>query len=292
MTRAEPDDDFVRPPVDALAQLILEDALEDLSLVKRTRGPGKNIRVAAASPGPVRQQSVSALCLLSDTDVASKQYLEDLVSIAIASAERADSVLVKANATHARTVRAICGLALVAVVGTAGVVGMAGLPGARGTGQQLVAVAGQIQSLDQQQQLANHRLEAVKSEVDDQRKAVTETQHVSPPAPMKASNPQGRAQQRVITVPGGQPIIATPLSPLNDATYSEPWPGPDAAKQSASYSYTWPQAPETAKATSYSTLWPSRAEPAPQASSTARLRRGQPPPFLLAIQRNLRMLFR
>ena len=72
MTRAEPDDDFVRPPVDALAQLILEDAREDLSLVKRTRGTGKNIRVADASLGPVRQQSVSALCLLSDTDAANR----------------------------------------------------------------------------------------------------------------------------------------------------------------------------------------------------------------------------
>jgi hypothetical protein len=294
MTRSEPDD-FVRPPVDALAQLLLQDALDDLSLVKRTRGSGKSVQVSDMQSPSVRRNA-PALCLVSDSDLANKRYLEDLVSIAIASAERADSVLLKADATHTKTVRAICGLASVAVVGiAAAVVGVVGLPGGGVTDQKLVAVAGQIHSLDQQQQVANNKLDAVKSEVDDQRKAATSIQHASPPLQVDASDPQDQAQQRVITVPGGQPIIATPLSPLRDATYSEPWPGPDVTKQTASYSYQWPQAPDTAQSTSYSTLWPSpsHTEPAQQPSWTARHRRvQQPPQFLLVIQRNLRMLFR
>ncbi len=295
MTRSEPDD-FARPPVDAVAQIILQDALDDTGLVKRTRGAGKGIRAADLSPLSLRQQTVPALCLLSNSDLANKRYMEDLVSIAIASAERADSVLLKANATHARTVRAVCGVASIAAIGVAAsVLAMFGLPGgARGADEKLVAVASQIQSLDQQQQLANHKLDAVKSEVDDQRKAVTEIEHARPSPQMEASDQQSQAKQRVITVPGAPPIIATPLSPLHDATYSEPWPGPEVTKQSASYSYQWPQASETAQATPYSTtLWPARTEPVQQPSWTARHRRTQTTPqFLLVIQRNLRMLFR
>jgi hypothetical protein len=166
------------------------------------------------------------------------------------------------------------------------------LSGARGTDEKLVAVSGQIQSLDQQQRLANHKLDAVKSEVDDQRKAVTEIQQAAPSPQMEASNPPAQPKRRVISVPGGQPIIATPLSPLHDATYSEPWPGPEATKQSASYSYQWPRAQDSQQATTYTTLWPARTEPAQQPSWTPRQRRAQQPPFLAVIQRNLRMLFR
>lgn len=293
MTRSEPDD-FVQPPVDAVAQVILQDAINDLALVKRTRGAGKGMRATTVSPLSLREQSVSALCLLSNSDLANKRYLEDLVSIAIASAERADNVLVKANATHVRTVRAICGVASVAAVGiAAGVLAMSGHSGARATDEKLVAVASQIRSLDQRQHAANHKLDAVASAVDDQRQAVTEIQRVGPSPGMAASDPQGQAERRVIAVPDGPPIIATPLSPLHDATYSEPWPGPEATKQSASYSYQWPQASDTAQATSYSTtLWPSRPEPAQQPSWTVRHRRAQTPQFLAVIQRNLRMLFR
>jgi hypothetical protein len=294
MTRSEPDD-FAQPPVDAVAQIILQDALDDPGLVKRTRGTSKGIQTADLSHLSLRQQSVPALCLLSNSDLANKRYLEDLVSIAIASAERADNILLKANATHTRTVRAVCGVASIAAAGiAAGVLAMSGLPGAHGTDEKLVAVAGQIRSLDQQQQLANHKLDTVTSEVDDQRKVVTQIQHAGPSPQMEVSDQQqGQAKERVITVPGAPPIIATPLSPLHDATYSEPWPGPEVTKQSASYSYQWPQASETAQATSYSTtLWPSRTEPVQQPSWTARHRRPQTPQFLLVIQRNLRMLFR
>lgn len=293
MTRSEPDD-FAGPPVDAVAQIILQDALDDPGLVKRTRGAGKGIRAADASLLPLRQQSAPALCLLSNSDLANKRYMEDLVSIAIASAERADSALLKANATHARTMRAVLAIGSVAVAGiAAGVLAISGLPSAHGTDEKLVAVAGQIRSLNQQQRLANHKLDAVKSDVDDQRKAVTEIQRAGPSPRMEASDQQEQVKQRVITVPGAPPIIATPLGPLHDAVYSEPWPGPEVTKQSASYSYQWPQASETAQATPYSTtLWPARAEPVQQPTWTARHRRAQAPPFLLVIQRNLRMLFR
>src|SRR5262249_41556436 len=203
-------------PVDAVAQVILQDALDDLGLVKRTRGASKAVQIADASPPSLRQQGAPALCLLSNSDLANKRYLEDLVSIAIASAERADNVLLEANATHAKTVRTICGVASIAVAGiAAGVLAISSLSGARGTDEKLVAVSAQIQSLDQQQRLANHKLDAVKSEVDDQRKAVTEIQQAAPSPQMEASNPPAQPKRRVISVPGGQPIIATPLSPLH-----------------------------------------------------------------------------
>src|SRR5690348_12801035 len=104
MTGSEPDD-FVRPPVDAIAQVILQDALDDLSLVRRTRVSANLLRVNKAGPPAERHHDGLPLALAADTDIDHKRYLEDLVSIALSSAERADNFLMQANATRARAMR-------------------------------------------------------------------------------------------------------------------------------------------------------------------------------------------
>jgi len=288
MTRAEPDD-FVQPPVDVIAQFILKDALDDLSLVKRTRGSANLLRTNSAQPPAVRQKYGLPLTLAADTDLANKRYLEDLVSIAVASAERADNTLMQANATHARAMRTVGVFAAIATVGVAtGVLGMVVARGGRAADQKLVEVAGQVQSLEQQQQSANHLLAAVKSEVAGQREAITTIQQTSSPAQADAYDPSDPTKRRVIIVPGGQPIIATPLSPLHEATYSAPWPEALDKGQATS---AWPQPPETVQTTSSSSLWPSRQYTIHPAW-TPQGKRAQPPGFLVAIQRGLRTLFR
>src|SRR5579862_9170241 len=101
MNRPEPDD-LVRRPVDAIARLVLQDALDDLSLVRRTRGSADLLRVNQAQPPVVREICRSPLTLASDTELARERYLEDLFAIAVASAERADNIMAKANAAHAK----------------------------------------------------------------------------------------------------------------------------------------------------------------------------------------------
>lgn len=290
MTRSEPDD-FVRPPVDLIAQVILQDALDDLSLVKRTRGSANLLRINKAQPPAVRQQDGSALTLAADNDINNKQYLEDLLSIAMSSAERADTLLMQANATHAKTMRAAGIFAAIATVGVAvGVIGMIASLGGHVADQKLVEVAGQIQSLQQQQQSANELLADVTSEVAGHRQAITTIQQTASPTQTDGPDPQEPPHQRIIFVPGGQPIVATPLSPLHEATYSAPWPEPADKAQSTSNA-TWPNPPETAQTTSSSSLWPSR-QYATRPTWTPQTKRTQSPGFLVAIQRGLRTLFR
>jgi hypothetical protein len=290
MTGSEPDD-VVRPPVDAIAQVILQDALDDLSLVRRTGASSNLLRLNNARPPAVRQHDGLPSTLAADTEIANQQYLEDLVSIAMTSAERADNFLMQANATRAKAVRIAGVFAALATVGVAaGVLGMVMSLGGHAPDQKFVEVAGQVQSLEQQQQSANQMLADVKSEVAGQRQAITAIQQTASATQTAASDPQEPANHRVIIVPGGPPIIATPLSPLREAAYSVPGPEPKDRAQSTSNS-TWPQPPETAQTTSSPSLWPSRPYTT-HPTSTPQSRRAQPPGFLVAIQRGLRTLFR
>lgn len=289
MTRAEPDN-FVQPRADVAAQLILQDALDDLSLVKRTPGAANLLQINKTQPPTVRQQDGRPLALAGDTDSANERYLEDLVSIALTSAERADIMLMQANATHAKAMRIAGIFAAIATVGVAaGILGMIASGGDSATDRKVAEVTGQLQSLEQQQQSANHLLADVKSEVAGQREAITTIQQTASLTQTDASDPQAPATQRVIIVPGGQPIVATPLSPLRDATYSAPWPKPPDKRQSTS-SVAWPQPPDTIR-TSTSSLWPSR-QYTTRPTWTPQNKRAQAPGLLVAIQRGLRTLFR
>ncbi len=197
----------------------------------------------------------------------------------------------QANATHAKAVRTAGIFAAIAAAGVAaGVLGMIASRGGDAGDLKLVEVAGQVQSLQQQQQSANHMLADVKSEVAGQRQAIATIQQTASSTQTDASDPQDPANLRVITVPGEQPIVATPLSPLHEATYSAPWPEP-ADKGRSTSSSSWPQPPGTAQTSSTPTLWPSRQD-TPRPTWNPQNRRVQTPGFLAAIQRGLHTLFR
>ena len=182
MIRAKPDD-FVRPAADALAQIMLQCASDDPSLVRRSRGHAKSAQIQAKLLPAVQPETGSPFTLLSNSDRATRQYLEDLVSIAVASAERADDGLLQAKATRWTANRAVWAFASVAAVGV--VVGAAGVVSSRSgneTGGRIPEIAGEVRSLGAQQQLTNHQLADVRSDVTGEHEAVAAVQQTVTPA--------------------------------------------------------------------------------------------------------------
>jgi len=179
MIRATPED-FVRPAADALAQIMLQCASDDPSLVRRSRGHGKSAQIQAKLLPAVQRETGSPFTLLSNSDRATRQYLEDLASIAGASAERADDVLLQARRRANRAVWAFASVAAVRVV-----VGAAGVVSSRSgneTGGRIPEIAGEVRSLGAQQQLTNHQLADMRSDVTGEHEAVAAVQQTVTPA--------------------------------------------------------------------------------------------------------------
>jgi hypothetical protein len=292
MIRAKPDD-FVRLPADALAQIMLQCASDDPTLVRRSRSPAKSVQVQTKLPSTAQHESGSPLTLLSNSDRATKQYLEDLVSIAVASAERADDVLNQANATRRKANRAVWAFASVAAVGV--VVGTVGVVSSRlgnATDGKLTEIASEVRSLGAQQELTNHQLTVVQSDVSDVHEAAAAIQEAATPARPDAAISKAETEPQVAAVPQSQPNIVAPVSPVQQATYSSSvWPQRSRAEQPTTYSAPWPQRSRAEQPTTYSSPWPQRTQPV----WSARHRQQQQPTvprFLVAIQQNLRALFR
>jgi hypothetical protein len=289
MIRAKPDD-FVRLPADALAQLMLQCASDDPTLVKRSRSPAKSVQVQTKLPSAAQDESRSPLTLLSNSDRATKQYLEDLVSIAVASAERADDVLNQANATRRRANRAVWAFASVAAVGV--VVGSVGLVSSRSgnaTDGKLTEIASEVRSLGAQQELTNHQLAVVRSDVSDEHEATAAIQDAATPARPDPATSNAETVPQEAPAPQSQPNVAAPVNPVQQATYSSSvWPQ-RSRQQPNTYSAPWPQHTQSVQPTTYSSSWPQHTQPAWSARH-----RQQPtvPRFLVAIQQNLQALFR
>ena len=290
MIRAKPDD-FVRLPADALAQILLQCASDDPTLVKRSRSPAKSVQVQTQLPSAAQHESGSPLTLLSNSDRATKQYLEDLVSIAVASAERDDDVLNQANATRRKASRAVWAFASVAAVGV--VVGSIGIVSSRSsnaTDGKLTEIASEVRSLGAQQELTKDQLAVVRPDVSDAHEAAAAIQEAATLAQPDAAASKTETGPQVATAPQSQPNVTTPANPVQQATYSSSvWPQRTRPEQPTTYSAPWPQHTQSVQPTTYSSRWPQHTQPA----RSARYRQ-QPtvPQFLVAIQQNLRALFR
>jgi hypothetical protein len=274
MIRAKPDD-FVRPPADALAQIMLQCVSDDPSLVRRSRSHAKSAQTRAKLLPAVQHETGSPLTLLSNSDRATRQYLEDLVSIAVASAERADDVLNLANATGRKANRAIWAFASVATVGV--VVAAAAVVSSRSgnaTDGRFTEIAREVRSLGTQQELTSHQLAALRTYVTDEHGAVEAIQQTPTPLRPDAARPQAGPEPQVVAVPQPQPVATVPVNPMQQATYS---------------ASVWPQRTRPVQPTTYSSPWPQNTQPAWSARH-----RQQPtvPRFLVVIQQNLRALFR
>jgi hypothetical protein len=295
MIRATPDE-FVRLPADALAQIMLQCASDDPNLVRRSRSPATSVPVQTKLPSAAQHESGSPLTLLASSDRATKQYLEDLVSIAVASAERADDVLNQANATRRKANRAVWAFASVAAVGV--VVGTVGIVSSSRSGNatdgKLTEIASEVRSLGAQQEQNNHQLAVVQSDVSVEHEAAAAIQEAATPARPDTATSKPETEPQVAAVPQRQPNLTAPVSPVQQATYaSSVWPQRSRAEQPNTYSAPWPQHTQSVQPTTYSSPWPQHTQPAWSARH-----RPQPtqqpavPRFLVAIQQNLRALFR
>ena len=108
-----------------LAQFMLDAAREDASLVTRAHGGGRDAPVYRHAIPASREEPHLSLALELRAELAARQQLEDLVSIAVASAQQADDALRQARQASTRARRGIWGFtcisALLVVVGIAGI---------------------------------------------------------------------------------------------------------------------------------------------------------------------------
>jgi len=218
--------------------------------------------------------------LLSTSDQATKQHLEDLVSIAVASAERADNVLQEANVTRQRATRAIWACGSIAVVGI--ILAAAGVVSSRPdtlADSRVTQIAGEVRALGEKQQLASHQLADIRSQVADERMAAASTlpatEQTTTSARSDAAGSEAATAPQAVAVPPSPPLVTAPVSPVQHATYSSPWPQYTRPVQSTAYSSSWPQYPQSVQPT-----W------------SARRRQVTVPRFVVVIQQNLRSLFR
>ena len=108
-----------------LAQFMLDAAREDASLVTRAHGGGRDAPAYRHAIPASRDEPHLSLAPESRAELAARQQLEDLVSIAVASAQQADDALRQARQASTRARRGIWGFtcisALLVVVGIAGI---------------------------------------------------------------------------------------------------------------------------------------------------------------------------
>jgi len=209
--------------------------------------------VPRREPGP-------PLTLLANADPAIRQYLEDLVSIGVASAERADDALQEVQFARRKATRAAWAFASVAAISAAtGVAGVISVTRHSVADSKVVELAGQVRSLNEQQVAANHQLTAVSSAIADEREALEASKQTAAPVQHEATGPGAGNGERPVSIPPAQPIVEPRVSPVQQATYSSPWP-----IHTQSVRRTWSTEP--------------RQAPVPR--------------FISVIQQNLRALFR
>lgn len=146
-----------------------------------------------------------ALALLSDPAVDIRQYLEDLVSIAITSAQQAEDVSARAQEASRKARRS---MAIVASFGALGlVIGAAGFAASRSSNIRLSDVREQVGVLQDMQRQAQDQLADIAARTVDQHEAVEATRQPSiapaavvtqaplPPTPSVRQQPQGQYYQ-------------------------------------------------------------------------------------------------
>jgi hypothetical protein len=325
MIRATPDD-AVRPPANVVAQLVLQCTRDDPTLVKRSRGHTRTeqtqaIQSPVTRPPVTRAEPRPPPILLSDADPATKQYFEDLVSIAVASSERADDLLREAHEASRKATHATWAFASIAAVSVVvGVAGMIGSHHGNAADTRLTEIAGGVKSLGQQQQQASQQLAAVRSEITDERPATVAVQQTAdaPPANTQGATPVEAVPVEAIpvqTVPAGTvpveavpvqtvPVRTVPLETLPVQTVPvrtvpvETLPVQTVPVQTVPVE-TLPQPTQPFGATpaspvqqaTYSPPWPVYHHPR-QPTRIVQRRRIPVPRFLVLFQQNLRTLFR
>jgi triphosphoribosyl-dephospho-CoA synthetase len=152
-------------------------------------------------------ESFASMALLADPALDVRQYLEDLVSIAVNSAHQAEDLAVQAREAGRKARRS---MAVVASLGAMGlVVGVAGFAASRSANVRLSEVRGEIGALHEMQRQSQDQLAEIAARTSEQREAVEVTQRSSIAPAVVMSQP-----------------VPAPVPPARQPTvrYSEPWP--------------------------------------------------------------------
>jgi hypothetical protein len=155
-----------RPHADIgmVAQLTLDAATEDSSLVMRERGGGRGAPVDRhAIPESLEKPRLS-LALESRADLAARRHLEDLVSIAVASVQQADDAVQQARRASTRARRGVWGFTCIGTLVVIG--GIAGIADHRpyyGSAWKLAAKAGEGPSIAEPQRHASGQLSEIQA---------------------------------------------------------------------------------------------------------------------------------
>jgi hypothetical protein len=154
-------------------------------------------------------QAFPSLALLSDPAVDIRQYLEDLVTMAVSSAQQAELVSLKAQEASRKARWTMSAVACFGALGV--IVGVAGFAASRNSNLLLAEVRDQVSVLQDMERKTHEQLIDVASSVSDQRAAVDATAQASIPPPQMFSPPP--------------PISAPAPAPWQPAmVHSTPWP--------------------------------------------------------------------
>jgi hypothetical protein len=192
---AIPPEDPARKTVIHLARRLLAEAQACPALVRRSENS------STGTKAPPRE-SFPAMALLSDPALDIRQYLEDLVRIAVGSAQQAEDVLVEAREAHRKARRS---MAVVASLGALGLlVGIAGLTAGRSAHIGLSEVRGELSTdqnlrrdLDALQQRRKVEEATLSRQKTDQQAAQEALQHQIASLRQQADSLQDQVAQRL-----------------------------------------------------------------------------------------------
>jgi hypothetical protein len=180
-----------------MAQRLLADAQASPALISRSE--------PAREPEPPRA-AFPAMSLLSDPTLDIRHYLEELVRIAVNSAQRVEDVSTQACEASRKARR---GMVAVACLGALGlIVGVGGFAASRGANVRLSEVRKELGALQEMQREAQYQLAGITLRQSDQRVDVK-------PADLANVTPQAAAPPAPVVAP---PVFQPPIRA------SEPWP--------------------------------------------------------------------
>jgi hypothetical protein len=194
---AIPPEDPARKTVIHLARRLLAEAQACPELVRRSENSSTGTRSRTKAPP---RESFPAMALLSDPALDVRQYLEDLVRIAVGSAQQAEDVLLEAREANRKARRS---MAVVASLGALGLlVGIAGFTAGRSAHIGLSEVRGELSTdqnlrgdLDALQQQRKAEEAALSRQKTDQQAAQEALQHQIANLRQQASSLQDQVAQ-------------------------------------------------------------------------------------------------
>src|SRR5262245_24236363 len=170
MTNATPEEDG-DTPVERMAKRLLAEARGQPELIGR--------------PVPVQRPGLfPPMALLADPTTDIRRYLEDLVSIAVSSAQQAEEVSAQAQAASRKARRGMLVVASFAALGV--LVGVAGFAASRSANMKLAEVRGDLAELQDMHRAAQSQLAELAKPMEPAPATAAWVPPASPAAPERA----------------------------------------------------------------------------------------------------------